>query len=238
MKRLLVALLAIVMAVVIWKDPFGIGRGRSNAVASQLATTFSVVNSGTSAYVIDSEANPELTLNRGETYIFNVTAVGHPFFIKTARVTGSGSQYNQGVTGQGVQSGQCTFVVPGNAPSLLFYQCGTHSAMGGNIFIQDPVGVGGTIPPVAWLGRAVPNPASNGASFRFGLPRDAQIEIAMFDARGRRVRKLWNGPMTAGEHAIQWDGRDEARRLMPSGPYFFRLRVEGRQLSGRLFVAR
>src|SRR5439155_25030930 len=152
---------------------------------------------------------------------------------------GTGSQYTSGVTNQGVTSGQLTFVVPSDAPNPLFYQCGVHSSMGGTLNILGPVGVGsGAIPYEVWLGRAAPNPSRNGASFRFGLPRDATIEVAMFDERGRRVRVLWSGSMTAGEHSLRWDGRDEARRTMRSGLYFYRLQVEGRQLNGRLMLAR
>ena len=238
MKRTLLALLAVMMAVVIWRDPFGFGRGGPNAAASPLSVSFTVVNSGATAWSIDGNLNPTLNLNQGQTYIFNVNAIGHPFYVKTARVTGSGSQYSPGTTGQGATSGQLTFVVPLDAPGTLFYQCGVHSSMGGTLNILGPLDAEGSIPAVAWLGRATPNPARSGASFRFGLPRDARIDFALFDERGRRVRKLWSGVMTAGEHSLRWDGRDDAQRVMPSGLYFYRLRVEGRQFSGRLLVTR
>ena len=239
MKKVLFAALAVTVAVMIWKDPLRVGRGGPNADAASLGgTSFTVVNSGATAWNIDGSLNPPLTLNQGQTYVFNVTATGHPFYIRTARVTGSGSQYTPGTNGQGVTNGQLTFDVPLDAPGTLFYQCGVHSSMGGTFTILGPLDVEGTIPRVAWLGRAIPNPARNGASFRFGLPRDARIDFAVFDTRGRRVRDLSNGPMTAGEHSLQWDGRDKTQRAMPSGFYFYRLRVEGRQLSGRLLVTR
>src|SRR5438093_10405757 len=106
MKALVIVLLF--SAVAAWDDR----PGARDAAASPTSVSFSVVNSGTSAYLVDGVANPTLTLNRGETYVFNVNAIGHPFYIKTARVTGSGSQYTSGVTGQGGESGQLTFVVP------------------------------------------------------------------------------------------------------------------------------
>lgn len=208
-------------------------------IAARAQTTFTVVNSGATAYRIDGVDNPALQLTRGTTYTFNVSASGHPFYIKTARVTGSGSQYPNGVTGQGVQVGTLTFVVPMDAPSMLFYQCGLHSSMGDTLFIADPVGVPeGGAPQTAWLGPAVPNPTDGGASFRFGLPRGARVDFAVFDSRGRRVRVLANGALPAGEHAIRWDGRDRGGRPVPSGLYFYRVKVEGRVLSGRLTVAR
>jgi flagellar hook capping protein FlgD len=209
------------------------------ADAAQAQTSFTVVNSGTTAYRINSVLNPTLNLIRGQTYTFNVSASGHPFYIKTARVAGTGSQFSTGVTGQGVQSGALTFVVPLNAPSTLFYQCSVHSAMGGTLNITGTVDVPeGSGPNVVWLGPATPNPTHQGTMFRIGLPRAASIDFALFDLRGRRVRELAGGNLAAGEHLISWDGRDRAGVLAPSGLYFYRLRVEDRVLSGRIVMVR
>ena len=102
-------------------------------------TTYNVTASSLSAYTINSQSNPTLTLQRGVTYTFNVNAFGHPFFIKTALTTGAGDQFTQGVTGNGVEVGTLTFSVPANAPDQLFYHCGVHFAMGGTINITGGV---------------------------------------------------------------------------------------------------
>ena len=209
------------------------------ATVSHAQTSHTVVNSGLTAYRIDGVLNPTLDLIRGDTHIFNVTATGHPFYIKTARVIGAGSQYTSGVTGQGVTNGALTFVVPLDAPSTLFYQCGVHLSMGGNLNITSPVDVPeGGLPNVVWLGPAMPNPAREGTSFRIGLPHGTSIEFALFDLRGRKVRELAGGELPAGEHLIHWDGRDRTGARAPNGLYFYRLRVENRVLSGRIVMAR
>ena len=209
------------------------------AGAAQAQTSFTVVNSGSTAYRVDGVLNPPLNLIRGQTYTFDVSAPGHPFYIKTARVTGTGSQYTSGVTGQGVTSGALTFVVPMGAPNTLYYQCGVHGAMGGTLNITSPVDVPeGAVPKVVWLGPATPNPAHEGTMFRLGLPYPAPIDFALFDLRGRKVRELAGGDLPAGEHLIRWDGRDRAGVLAPSGLYFYRLRVADRVLTGRIVMAR
>lgn len=99
--------------------------------------TYTVSNSGASAYTINAASNPTLNLKRGSTYTFTVNASGHPFWIKTAAITGTGSAYSTGVTNNGAQVGTVTFTVPLDAPSTLYYICQLHSSMQGIINITN-----------------------------------------------------------------------------------------------------
>jgi len=95
--------------------------------------TFTVINSGSGAYVINGSSNPTLTLKRGSTYTFNISAGGHPFWIKTVSSLGTSNAYNSGVTNNGTQSGTITFTVPNDAPATLYYNCQFHISMKGTI---------------------------------------------------------------------------------------------------------
>ena len=75
--------------------------GSTGAQGDAGSRSYTVTNSGASAYVIDGSNNPTLNLLRGFTYTFNINASGHPFYIKTAQTTGTGNQYTSGVTGNG-----------------------------------------------------------------------------------------------------------------------------------------
>jgi hypothetical protein len=103
------------------------------------AADFTITPICCTTWTINGQANPPLNLVRGRTYTFAVNASGHPFFIKTAQVTGNGSTWDEGVTNNGVETGTLTFMVPADAPATLFYQCGVHSAMTGSIAIISPV---------------------------------------------------------------------------------------------------
>jgi hypothetical protein len=94
--------------------------------------------------------------------------------------------------------------------------------------------------PVAslFLAPPTPSPTSAGTAFRFGLPRDGEVTLTLFDQQGRRVRELARGMMPAGEHRVMWDGRDEAGRSVPSGLYFAKLNHDGRSLVTRLIEIR
>ena len=108
--------------------------------AAAATTNFDVTNNGMSSFSINGAANPTLTLIRGQSYVFNVTALGHPFWITTARGAGDtdSNAFSDGVTGNGASPGTLTFVVPLTAPATLFYQCAFHDPMGGTLLIGSP----------------------------------------------------------------------------------------------------
>lgn len=81
--------------------------------------------------------NPTLTLKRGETYKFIIQASGHPFYVKTEKVTGKVSAYNDGVINNGASLDTLLFAVPKNAPDLLYYVCQYHKLMSGEFKILD-----------------------------------------------------------------------------------------------------
>jgi hypothetical protein len=95
-----------------------------------------VTNYLTSAYIVDGQTNPTLTMTRGETYIFRISAPGHPMFFKTAPALGFTNAYYLGVTNNGIDNGVISIVVPATAPSTLYYQCQYHGAMNGKIIIR------------------------------------------------------------------------------------------------------
>jgi len=87
-----------------------------------------------------------------------------------------------------------------------------------------------------WLGEAFPNPAPGETQIGFGIPHSARVTLAIYDQQGRRVRELVNGNLPAGDHRVLWDGRDAAGRQVPNGLYFYRLLVEGKKLTGKVFT--
>jgi len=103
------------------------------------AAPFTVINNGAISYRIDGVDDPTLNLVRGTTYTFNITASGHPFYIKTVPGAGTLNQYGTGVIGNGTQVGTLTWTVAPSAPATLFYNCSVHSNMTGQINITSDV---------------------------------------------------------------------------------------------------
>ncbi|MBK7047102.1 MAG: hypothetical protein IPH48_11480 [bacterium] len=70
---------------------------------------------------------------------------------------------------------------------------------------------------------ASPNPFNPRTELSFSLPAAGQARLVIHDVRGARVRSLVDDSLAAGEHRVEWDGRDNAGRQVPSGTYVARL---------------
>lgn len=96
------------------------------------------------------------------------------------------------------------------------------------------------VPPPAALAlrQNYPNPFNMGTIIRYELPKASDVEIAVFDAAGRRLAVVDRGRKEAGENACRWDGRDASGRLVQSGVYFLRLRASSGEAVRKMVVVR
>jgi hypothetical protein len=104
------------------------------------------------------------------------------------------------------------------------------AAMSGGIEVaSDEVDIERSLPAAtrSELLGAAPNPfnPSTDISFRAAVPGRASLKI--LDARGRLVRTFEWDSIAAGEQTVRWDGRNNARRAVPSGVYLVHLETEG-----------
>ena len=70
---------------------------------------------------------------------------------------------------------------------------------------------------------------SRGA-LRFSLPERATVDISIFDASGRMVKKVYSGNAEAGMHTLSFE-------LPGSGVYFVRYSVNGRAMKVKKLVS-
>lgn len=95
----------------------------------------------------ESGNNPDMYFERGKTYVIhNSSYSSHPLAI---RVSDGGSAYTSGVSG--ASTVKVTFTVPMDAPDSLVYQCTSHAAMVGNIYVTGKAIKGYAIEVVASL---------------------------------------------------------------------------------------
>lgn len=73
------------------------------------------------------------------------------------------------------------------------------------------------------------NPFRDAATVHYTLASSSDVQVDIFDARGRMIDRLTGGSQPAGEHRICWHA--EAH---PAGTYFYRIRAGARQSTGRM----
>lgn len=67
-----------------------------------------------------------------------------------------------------------------------------------------------------------PNPCTTASTIRYSLPKANELTLKVYDAVGREVATLVDGPVAAGEHEVRWDPSAQ-----PAGVYFCRMQVNG-----------
>jgi hypothetical protein len=85
-----------------------------------------------------------------------------------------------------------------------------------------------------------PNPFNPATTIDFDLgPAGAAaqpVTLRIYDAAGRLVRSLLDGPLGPGHHIAVWDGRNDAAEPAASGVYFCRLTAAGNTYETRLVM--
>ncbi len=117
----------------------------------------------------------------------------------------------------------CSFTVtvldPGNCAPLLPEGLSSSEAIP-----QDP----------EMVLRVSPNPFQEKTTVQVEIPEARQVQLELFDAQGIRVDQLYTGWLTAGEHVLAWDPRQEG---LPGGVYTLRLQtIEGALIERLVFL--
>lgn len=76
-----------------------------------------------------------------------------------------------------------------------------------------------------------PNPAPDRAYINLHIPRTAAARVQIFDALGRRIDVIYNGILTSGSHALEWQ-----TALRAPGLYFIRLQLAEHSLVRALLI--
>jgi hypothetical protein len=106
----------------------------------------------------------------------------------------------------------------------------------------EPLGVEGqsdaasVLPQVYHLGTAHPNPAPGRVSISYQLPCNTEVELAVYNISGQKVRILDSGVRPAGYHTVTWDVRDDAGRKVSAGVYLYRINAGSYSATHKLVV--
>jgi fibronectin type 3 domain-containing protein len=105
-----------------------------------------------------------------------------------------------------------------------------------NVFTMDcRLGVdmldANSIPNDFFLDQNYPNPFNPSTAIRYGVPRQADVKLSVFDVLGREVAVIHEGAVQPGIHTIYWDCSG-----CPSGMYLVRLQTGDRIMMRKMLL--
>lgn len=72
---------------------------------------------------------------------------------------------------------------------------------------------------------AHPNPFNNSVSISFEMPNSKNVNLTIFDMKGRLIRQLSLGVLGIGSHKVLWDGKNDLGNNLSSGIYMAVLEI-------------
>ena len=93
-----------------------------------------------------------------------------------------------------------------------------------------------TTPTVFALGANYPNPFNPATTIPVSVAASTgDVDLTIYNVLGQPVRRVWAGPLAAGDHRLAWDGRDGQGQPVAAGVYVVRLH-QGNQTRIRKMV--
>jgi hypothetical protein len=68
------------------------------------------------------------------------------------------------------------------------------------------------------LGQNYPNPFNSSTIIEYRLALESEVEISIYDLKGKLVKTLVNAHKSAGRHQVCWEASDS-----PTGVYFYKI---------------
>ncbi len=119
------------------------------------------------------------------------------------------------------------------------------------LFVDDflctagSVGIGeepshAALPRAFNLHQNCPNPFNPSTTIAIDVPdvsgEKQQVEVTVYDIRGRQVRTLISSELEPGSYRLHWDGRDDRGESVSSGIYFYTLETREETFTRKMMI--
>ncbi|MCF7920563.1 MAG: hypothetical protein K9N06_11685 [Candidatus Cloacimonetes bacterium] len=94
----------------------------------------------------------------------------------------------------------------------------------------------GSLLQVAELTGNYPNPFNPETEICFLIPKAAEVILEIYNVKGQLVRTLADDYFPAGRHALVWNGKDDAGKTVTTGIYFYHLKTDSFEDSGKMVL--
>jgi len=74
-----------------------------------------------------------------------------------------------------------------------------------------------------------PNPFNPLTNIKFALNEFSKVSIKIYNILGKEIKTLLEKNLPAGEHTVQWDGKNNEGNILPGGVYFIQMIADSYQ---------
>jgi len=121
---------------------------------------------------------------------------------------------------------------------FIIYVLATNNGLGAyQITIDTLTNVedGKMYPQDFYLSQNFPNPFNSTTKIRFGIPKQTNVKIYVYDCLGRKITELINEIKTPGHYEVELNSNNLSNQLT-SGVYFYRLVTDEKVLTKKLVL--
>lgn len=94
------------------------------------------------------------------------------------------------------------------------------------------------IPKTFFVAQNCPNPFIGSTQIEYGLPKDANVKIIIYNLSGQKIAILVNENKKAGYYTVSWNGTDRAGKKAASGIYFYRFEADDYTATKKIYLIR
>jgi hypothetical protein len=97
---------------------------------------------------------------------------------------------------------------------------------------------GETVPAQYALMQNYPNPFNPSTTIKFNMPVKGHVSLKIYNVAGQLVRTLSNQDWDAGQHSIDWNGKNDIGSSVASGVYFYKIEADSFQSTKKMVLLR
>ena len=182
-----------------------------------------------SAYIIigaNKDKIFKINLSTGDTANVGFTGLN----VSTNDLTFDNTGKLYGITGASSQIGNLITIDTSTAHGIIIGSIGFKDITGldySNNSIASITKLSNLIPEDYSLNQNYPNPFNPTTTIEFGIPKEANVKLIIYDLLGEVVNELVNDYKQAGVYKVNWNSNDNNGRILSSGVYFYELKVSG-----------
>ncbi len=79
---------------------------------------------------------------------------------------------------------------------------------------------------------------NNSAIIKFGLCKNIDLSLSIYDKTGRLIKRLYDGHMNRGHYLMKWDGKDNENNNVSNGIYFLYMNTGESICSNKIILTR